>query len=93
MEQPVLHIGLPVLACLGLAGWALSALDAFGYASHMVEILSRLTEDRQENQTVFDLLSSSLRLLADGLDDADEGVHGKQAVHRDALLMPDRNRS
>lgn len=28
MEQPVLHIGLPVLACLGLAGWALSALDA-----------------------------------------------------------------
>jgi DNA repair protein RecO (recombination protein O) len=43
-------------------------LDTFGYASHMVEILSRLTEDRQENQAVFDLLASSLRLLADGVD-------------------------
>ena len=43
-------------------------LDAFGHASHMVEILSRLTEDRQENQAVFDLLATSLRLLADGLD-------------------------
>lgn len=43
-------------------------LDAFGNASHMVEILTRLTEDRQENVAVFDLLASSLRLLADGLD-------------------------
>jgi DNA repair protein RecO (recombination protein O) len=43
-------------------------LDAFGHASHMVEILSRLTEDRQENQAVFDLLANSLRLLADGVD-------------------------
>ena len=43
-------------------------LDAFGHASHMVEILTRLTEDRQENAAVFDLLSSSLRLLADGVD-------------------------
>jgi DNA repair protein RecO (recombination protein O) len=43
-------------------------LDAFGYASHIVEVLSRLTEDRQENQAVFDLLASSLRLLADGVD-------------------------
>jgi DNA repair protein RecO (recombination protein O) len=43
-------------------------LDAFGHASHMVEILARLTEDRQENFAVFDLLASSLRLLADGID-------------------------
>jgi DNA repair protein RecO (recombination protein O) len=43
-------------------------LDALGHASHMVEILTRLTEDRQENVAVFDLLSSSLRLLADGVD-------------------------
>ena len=43
-------------------------LDAFGHASHMVEILTRMTEDRQENVAVFDLLASSLRLLADGLD-------------------------
>jgi DNA repair protein RecO (recombination protein O) len=43
-------------------------LDAFGHASHMVEILSRLTQDRQENVAVFDLLASSLQLLADGVD-------------------------
>ena len=43
-------------------------LDAFGHASHMVEILARLTQDRQENAAVFDLLGSSLRLLADGVD-------------------------
>lgn len=45
-----------------------SDLDAFGHASHMVELLTRLTEDRQENAAVFDLISSSLRLLADGID-------------------------
>ncbi len=43
-------------------------LQAFGHASHMVEILARLTEDRQENAAVFDLLASSLQLLADGVD-------------------------
>jgi DNA repair protein RecO (recombination protein O) len=43
-------------------------LDAFGHASHMVEILNRLTQDRQENVAVFDLLSHSLRLLAEGVD-------------------------
>jgi DNA repair protein RecO (recombination protein O) len=43
-------------------------LDAFGHASHMVEILARLTEDRQENEAVYELLARSLRLLADGVD-------------------------
>lgn len=43
-------------------------LDAYGHASHFVEILARLTEDRQENAAVFDLLASSLHLLADGVD-------------------------
>jgi DNA repair protein RecO (recombination protein O) len=43
-------------------------LDAFGHASHMVEILDRLTQDRQTNWAVFDLLARSLRLLADGVD-------------------------
>lgn len=44
------------------------SLDALGHASHMVEILGRLTEDRQENRAVFDLLSSSLHLLDAGAD-------------------------
>jgi DNA repair protein RecO (recombination protein O) len=43
-------------------------IDAFGHASHMVEILDRLTQDRQENGAVFDLLARSLRLLAEGVD-------------------------
>lgn len=43
-------------------------LDAFGHASHLVELLNRLTQDRQENEAVYDLLASSLRLLADGVD-------------------------
>lgn len=43
-------------------------LEAYGHASHMAEILNRLTEDRQQNVAVFELLASSLRLLADGID-------------------------
>ena len=43
-------------------------LDALGHASHMAEVLNRLTEDRQENEAAYDLLASSLRLLADGVD-------------------------
>jgi DNA repair protein RecO (recombination protein O) len=45
-----------------------ASLDAFGHASHMVEILNRLTEDREENAAVFDLLLRSLRLLDEGVD-------------------------
>jgi DNA repair protein RecO (recombination protein O) len=43
-------------------------LDALGHASHMAELLNRLTEDRQENARAYDLLVNSLRLLADGVD-------------------------
>src|SRR3954454_7591484 len=43
-------------------------IDAFGHASHMVEILDRLTQDRQANWAVFELLARSLRLLADGVN-------------------------
>jgi DNA repair protein RecO (recombination protein O) len=44
------------------------SLDAFGHASHLVELLNRLTQDRQEQRAAYDLLASSLRLLADGVD-------------------------
>lgn len=43
-------------------------LDAYGHASHMVEIVARFTEERQENALVFDLLAGSLQLLAEGVD-------------------------
>lgn len=45
-----------------------SDLDAYGHASHMLELVARLTEDRQENALVFDLLTGSLQLLAEGVD-------------------------
>ena len=45
-----------------------SDLDAYGHASHMVELVNRLTEERQEAVIVFELLSGSLRLLAEGVD-------------------------
>jgi DNA repair protein RecO (recombination protein O) len=45
-----------------------SDLDAYGHASHMVEMVGRLTEERQENTVVFDLLAGSLQLLAEGID-------------------------
>ncbi len=43
-------------------------LEAYAHASHCVEVLHRLTEDRQENEAVYDLLARTLRLLADGVD-------------------------
>ncbi|MGH2531603.1 MAG: DNA repair protein RecO [Thermomicrobiales bacterium] len=43
-------------------------LDAFGHASHMAELVNRLTEERQESQALYDLLSRSLRLLCDEVD-------------------------
>ena len=43
-------------------------LEAYGHASHMVEMLNRMTQDRQENQAIYDLLSSSLDLLAEGVN-------------------------
>ena len=45
-----------------------SDLDAFGHASHVAELLLRLTEDRQENGRAYELLVGSLRLFADGVD-------------------------
>jgi DNA repair protein RecO (recombination protein O) len=45
-----------------------SNLEALGHASHLMELLNRLTEDRQENARAFDLLIRSLALLAEGVD-------------------------
>ena len=53
----------------------------------MVEILNRLTEDRQENDAVFDLLASSLRLLADGVDAFHVTRHYEMAL-ADAARLP-----
>jgi len=55
-------------------------LDAFGHASHVVEILNRLTQDREENEAAYDLLASSLRLLADGVDPFSVTRHYELAV-------------
>lgn len=50
------------------AHWPLRTdLDAFGFASYLVELLNQLTEDRQENAAIYDLLMRSLRLLSEGV--------------------------
>jgi DNA repair protein RecO (recombination protein O) len=43
-------------------------IDAYGHAAHCAELVRDLTEEHQENTRVFDLLSSSLTLLNDGVD-------------------------
>ena len=43
-------------------------LDAYAHASHCAELLLRLTQERQENAALYDLLVRTLRLLADGVD-------------------------
>jgi DNA repair protein RecO (recombination protein O) len=45
-----------------------ASVDAVAHASHMAELLNRLTQDRQENVRIFELLARSLKLLADGVD-------------------------
>lgn len=42
-------------------------LEALGHASHLAELMIRLTEDRQENEAAYHLLANSLRLLSDGV--------------------------
>ncbi len=43
-------------------------IEAFAYASHISELVHRLTQERQENRQVYDLLAGSIRAIADGLD-------------------------
>lgn len=43
-------------------------IDAFGHAAHFAELVRDLTQERQENARVYELLSSSLSLLDDGID-------------------------
>lgn len=53
-----------VAAHLGLR----TNLEAYGHASHLAEMLNRLTQDRQENEAVYHLLAHSLDLLADDVN-------------------------
>lgn len=43
-------------------------LDAYGHASHMAELVNRLTEERQESLPLYDLLARSLKLLCEAVD-------------------------
>lgn len=44
-----------------------SDIDAYGHAAHFAELVRHLTQDRQENRQVYELLASSLSLLNDGV--------------------------
>jgi DNA repair protein RecO (recombination protein O) len=43
-------------------------IDAFGHASYYAELVRHLTQDRQENGRLYDLLKRSLAVLDDGVD-------------------------
>ncbi len=43
-------------------------IDAYGHAAHFAELVRDLTQERQENARVYDLLGSSLVLLNDGIE-------------------------
>jgi len=43
-------------------------IDAYGHAAHLAELVRDLTQERQEHPRVYDLLSSSLSLLNDGVE-------------------------
>lgn len=44
-----------------------SDMDAYGNAAHFAELVRHLTQDRQENRQVYELLASSLSLLNEGV--------------------------
>jgi len=43
-------------------------IEAYAYASHIAELVHRLTQERQENRTIYELLSGGIRAIADGID-------------------------
>lgn len=51
-------------AHLGLAG----DVTAYAYASHFAELVNRLTQERQANVAVFDLLANALQAVSTGVD-------------------------
>jgi len=55
-------------------------IDAYGHAAHFAELVRDLTEERQENLRVYELLSSSLTLLNDGIDPWNVARHFELAL-------------
>jgi DNA repair protein RecO (recombination protein O) len=49
---------------LSLAG----NVEAYAYASHIAELVNRLTQDRQENRRLFELLSGAIAVISEGVD-------------------------
>jgi DNA repair protein RecO (recombination protein O) len=43
-------------------------IEAYAYASHLAELVNRLTQERQENRKVYALLAGGIRAIADGVD-------------------------
>ncbi len=42
--------------------------ESYGYAAYFAELTRHLTQDRQENRPLYDLLASSLALVSEGVD-------------------------
>lgn len=43
-------------------------VEAYSYASHIAELVNRLTQDRQENRRIFDLLCGAIKVITEGVD-------------------------
>lgn len=43
-------------------------ITAYAYASHLSELVNRLTKERQENRRIFDLLAGAISVLSDGVE-------------------------
>jgi DNA repair protein RecO (recombination protein O) len=43
-------------------------LKAYSYASHMAELVNRMTKEREEQRKLFDLLAGALSVVSDGVD-------------------------
>jgi DNA repair protein RecO (recombination protein O) len=43
-------------------------IEAYAYASHLAELVHRLTQERQENRKAFALLAGGLKAISDGVD-------------------------
>lgn len=49
--------------------------ESFGYAAYFAELTRHMTQDRQENRPLYDLLASSLALVNEGVDPWPVGRH------------------
>src|SRR5688500_18520514 len=62
---------LDTVTAVELLDWHLGRvckMEACAYALHLAELVKRLTQERQENRRVYELLAGSLTVVSDGVE-------------------------